>query len=383
MLPFLVKQIIMSLFSSNKPQNTSTESEGISKDILSQVRVMGEKSRSPLTQNSAPVNLPTSSSASANPVSNPFIHDEPIPQVEVVAAPVSAPTLGGTTQSSAINQIPAAPMPAMQDIPKPKLTSEEGHHGEHSSKIIIIGSIIAIGLILIIGIYLYLEQAKDAQLKDQAEQQAAAAESQPETQASNSETAAPALENQAFSTTRANYLSLNPETATKDSILAQIKDVEAKIMNAHMTEPVVFQITDQNNIPLAMSRFAYLMEFGPGEDILTSLDENFTLTLFVENGQVRKALATTLKGDTQNPTELLSKYELLLPATFGNLFYPSELVLPKQATFASGSYNNSVVRYANIFPDQKYSFDYILKDKQLFFGNSKDVTRKAVEVGLK
>ncbi len=185
----------MSFFSSNKTQSTLSTDSSISKDILSQVRVMGEKSHSPLMPSGAPANLPAQapSNAAPNPVTNPFIHDEPIPQVEVATPEIQ------TAQPNTPLSVPASPQ---QSIPSPSSTQPiptNEQHREHSSKILIIGAIIAVGLILMMGIYFYLEQTKDAQLKDKANQEAAA-QLQAETKDTNttpSEETKPDLENQA------------------------------------------------------------------------------------------------------------------------------------------------------------------------------------------
>jgi len=357
----------MSFFGSKKTEADTIVESNITPDVLSQVRIMGEKSQAPTAPVAAVANTPAATAPSTNPVTNPFLQNEPM----VAQVPLSP-----------VNQVPTPPVSPTSPAPLSGAitmkASEEGTHG-HSSKILIIGSILTVGLILIIGIFLYLEKIRDAEIADQPKiEESVAAESD------TKETAIePVLEKEAFSTTRSNYFSIDPETATKESILAEISDLEARILTSGTTEPIVFQVTDQNNIPLAMSRFAYLMDFGPGEDILTALDEDFTLVLFIENGQIRRGIATKLKEEEENPTELLSKLETILPTTFRNILYPADLVLPTSIKFGTGSYNNSVVRYSNIAPEKGYSFDYILQNKLLFFGNSKDVTRKTLEVGVR
>jgi hypothetical protein len=383
----------MSLFGSKKT-NSSSSDNSITPDILSQVRIMGEKASSPLTASgSAPSGLPVASGQSTNPVSNPFVHEEVIPEIPQIPQVSEMPTAPRMSQPMSQTEVSApafaaesplrgaslAPMPQPAPLGEGGQPQEGGAH-EHRSKILIIASILAVALVLIIGIFLYLEKIKDAEI---AGQPPLVEPTTTETPTTPKAEAQPALETEAFSTTRSNYLPIDPETATKDSILAQISDAEARIKTANLTEPIVLQVTDQNNIPLAMSRFAYLMEFGPGEDVLTALDEDFTIVLYTEGGQPRRGLATKLKEEQENPVELLTKLEGILPTTFRNLLYPSDLVLPSPVKFSSGSYNNSVVRYSNIAPDKGYSFDYILQEKLLFLGNAKDVTRKTLEVGVR
>jgi hypothetical protein len=352
----------MNLFGSKKTENKTTDNQNITPDILSQVRVMGEKARPAMGANTVPSTLPTSDNLTANPVSNPFVHDEVIPAVDPVTIAE-----------------PASIAPSQDPTPLEEPIKVEKTQHEHTQKILIVGSILTVGLILIIGIFLYIEKTKDAEVIEPVAIEAP--QDLPEPPSESTDT--PVLEKEAFSTTRSNYFPLDPETATKDSILAEISALEQRILESSTAEPIVFQVTDQNNIPLAMSRFAYLMELGPGEDILTALDEDFTFVLYKENGQIRRGLATKFKEEQENPAELLKKGESLLPATFRNMLYPADIVLPTGVQFSTGSYNNSVVRYSNLVPDKNYSFDYILQDKLLFIGNSKDVTRKTLEVGVR
>lgn len=374
----------MSFFGSKKTETTAPSEQTITPDILSQVRIMGEKTTPPpLSPNSnQPVSLPTPPPQSTNPVSNPFLQGQPMAEAPLqTPAPMAPVNTEASLRTAPISPSPIS-QPASPVAPLPnniileKSEQQTGH--SHSSKILIIGSILAVGLILIIGIFLYLEKIRDAEIVDQAPIEEST------TIDSNEEvTTEPVLETETFSTTRSNYLPIDPETATKESILAEIGALEARILEAGITEPIVFQVTDQNNIPLAMSRFAYLLELGPGEDVLTALDEDFTLVIYLEGGQPRRGIATKLKEEQEDPSGLLTKLEAVLPVTFRNILYPSDLVLPTPIKFSSGSYNNSVVRYSNIAPEKGYSFDYILQNKLLFFGNSKDVTRKTLEVGVR
>ena len=98
---------------------------------------------------------------------------------------------------------PVAPLPSNVILEK---TEQKTSHA-HSSKILIIGSILAVGLILIIGIFLYLEKIRDAEIVDQAP-----IEESTTTESTEEITTEPALETEAFSTTRSNYLPIDPES---------------------------------------------------------------------------------------------------------------------------------------------------------------------------
>lgn len=365
----------MNLFGSKKTDNSTQSASSVASDILSQVRVMGEKAPAELSSNSVlPHTPPVANNSNPNPVNNPFIQEE---EAALQAfEPTTTPTAATEQQAGAQDRPALIPQPtASADVP----IDEEGK--SHSSKILIIGSILTVGLILIIGIFLYLESTHDKALVDAESATTVPPVTETETPAPADNTKNPPLETTTFSTTRSNYLTIDPETATKEVIIAEIAKKEAQMVEGKVVDPIVFQITDQNNIPLAISRFAYLMEFAPGEDLLAALDEDFTLVLYMEGGKIHRGIATKFKEEQENPAALLTRYEGLLPAIFRNLLYPAEVTLPAASTFSSGSYNNSIVRYSNIA--EGYSFDYILQDKLLFFGNGKDVARKTAEVGIR
>ena len=366
----------MSFFDSK--QKESAASGVVTQDILSQVRVMGEKAPSPLVQG---VNANTQTRnplQEENPVSNPFIQGESAPgnlpietgEKDTVVFPNMVPT-------------PETTLPGGANIPVPQPEQNAVQHGdsfekkEHSSKVLIIGSILGIALLLIIGIYFYLEKVKDTEIAQKETQ--VVVPNEPDT----TKDVVPAPPTNPFSLERANYFSLNTETATKESIMAQLKDNATKMQEASVVAPVSFQVTDENNIPLALSRFVFLADLKVPEAFLSSLDEDFNIVLYSDNGQMRLGMALKFKEDIANPSEVLAPVEGTLPQIFAPLLYPSDVTLPITITFGTGTYNNFPVRYANVAPEKMYSFDYILQNKLLYIGNSKEVARKTFDVGVR
>lgn len=356
----------MSFFA--KKKSTPIPETTISSEILSQVRVMGEKSASSAPSQSSP--QPAAALSTNNPVSNPFIQKS-----EEVAPEVQIPSRGVDT--APIQQQVAPDNNIQMTIDRITLDDGKGIAKEkHSSKIIIIGSILAVALVLIIGIFLYLEKVRDAEIAALPTPELPGADDTNIPENNDS-----ALTTEEFSLDRANYLILDPETATVESINTEIASLGMRIKEAGITEPVVFQITDQNNIPMALNRFAFLMELELPDTLLSSLDEDFTVVVYNEPNGMRLGVASKFKEEILEPQKILEPIEQVLPSGYKSLLYPPDVILPPNPVFSTGSYSSALVRYSNLLPEKFFSFDYILQDKLFYIGNSKDVTRKTFEVG--
>ncbi len=367
----------MSFFDSK--QKETAPSGTITPDILSQVRIMGEKAPSALGQSTAQTSPQRELPHQENPVSNPFIHNENTPsnlpietgEMDTVAIPNAV-----TAETSMPENVPVPPM-------APGFSPQQGPDGnsfekkEHSSRVVIIGSILGVALALIMGIFFYLEKVKDTEIAEKETTELPAEEKEPVAPVE------PPLATNPFSVDRANYLSLSTETATKESIAAQIKENALKIQEAKVVEPISFQVTDENNIPLAFSRFVFLLDLKVSEAFLSALDEDFNIVLYNDNGQMRTGMVLKFKEEVEKPNEVIAPVEGSLPLLFAPLLYPVDVNLPVAVTFGTGTYNNFPVRYANVAPEKMYSFDYIIQNKLLFIGNSKEVTRKTFDTGVK
>jgi hypothetical protein len=367
----------MSFFDA-KQKEESSNSGAITPDILSQVRIMGEKAPSALGQSTAQVPSQRELPHQDNPVSNPFVHTE--------NTPGNLPIETGEMDTVAIpNAVIPTPEPENPLVPPsaPVFSAQHGPDGnsfekkEHSSRVVIIGSILGVALALIMGIFFYLEKVKDTEIAEKETVDVPAEENKVDVPVT------PPLATNPFSVDRANYLSLSTETATKESITAQIKENSLKIQEAKVMEPISFQVTDENNIPLAFSRFVFLLDLKLPESFLSTLDEDFNIVLYSDNGQMRTGLAVKFKEEVEKPEEVMAPVESSLPQLFAPLLYPADITLPVAVTFGTGTYNNFPVRYTNVAPEKMYSFDYIIQNKLLYIGNSKEVTRKTFDVGVK
>ncbi len=174
-----------------------------------------------------------------------------------------------------------------------------------------------------------------------------------------------------------NYLPLDTETVTAQSLSVMLSEAGTKIRAANMEQPVEFFLTDKNNNPLAFSRFAYLMNIEFGEELLASFGEPFSLFLYNDEGKIRVGLALTFV-DIAKSEKLLMAKEKSLPYFFREVLFQGT-TLPREVTFRSGVYMDQPVRFVNIDTVQETSFDYAFREKNWFIGTSKTMLRAMLD----
>lgn len=181
-----------------------------------------------------------------------------------------------------------------------------------------------------------------------------------------------------FSLDKPNYLSLNTETVSSLDIKKILLEKADRIKEAGISVPVEFFVTDQNNNPLAFSRFAFLFDFGLDADILALTEESFSLYAFNDQGQVRFGLALDFKNKDA-AAALLAKTEAGLPYALRSLIVESDISAPQKSVFRSAQYGQSAIRFTNIDGDRNISLDYALNNSRLFLGMSKNTLRALLD----
>lgn len=181
-----------------------------------------------------------------------------------------------------------------------------------------------------------------------------------------------------FSLDTANYLSLDTETATKESVQTSINQKTLRLAKAKVTAPVEFLVTDKNNNPIAFSRLAYLMGLSFDPSLLMLLDEPFSLFLYQDASVTHIGISLTLKEPSIEGVAAIEEQEEKLPQAFQNLFY-DDLVAPQKIDFRSGVYNGETVRYVNIDTEKNLSFDYTFRGNKWLIGTSKDTLRAILD----
>lgn len=174
-----------------------------------------------------------------------------------------------------------------------------------------------------------------------------------------------------------NYLSLDIETVTAQSLSVIVSGAGAKIVEASMKQPVEFLLTDKNNNPLAFSRFAYLMNIDFSEETLASFGESFSLFLYNDAGIVKTGLVLTFADPSKSENVIKTK-ERSLPFSFRTVLF-QDFAVPREVVFRSGIYKEQAVRFVNIDTAKNISFDYAFYKDRLFIGTSKDTLRAILD----
>lgn len=378
--PLLVSNtnFLMGIFSSGKEKS---EVSGIPKEFFQAVTVMNEgapqRSEQPPEQKKpvVPAGLPVFEAPKApmkevsaqenkpgsvqTPARNPFLPvQEPGTPEKKMGSGVQVPPLAQSSKKALFT-----PLSAM----KP-----EG--GFLSNKIIwLISGVVLLALFAGIVAFIWFRSNEAAPETPSAAPETAPAELSSDLNAAIAEPEAP------FSVGTPNYLLLNTETATPESIRAEVSDKGRRMLEFGMTEPVEFLITDQNNNPLAFTRFAFLADLSLPSDFLDVLDESFTLWLYNDGGTIRQTLAITSKGELADVQARAKADEALFPRALTGLFYGKEVSVPAKTSFREGSFNGMPVRYVNIDEEKNYSMDYFVDTGHVFVANSKNALRTTLE----
>ncbi len=185
-----------------------------------------------------------------------------------------------------------------------------------------------------------------------------------------------------FSQNNPNPFLIDVETETVSTIREKLlKDAET-MKQANMTGPVPFSVVDKTNTPIAFFIFASILNLGLSGDLLNSLDNTFTLSIFLDNGEPRIVLTIT----TKNPADAqkyLSLSEKTLPISLKNLLLVDAPPTIPTATFSTVSYGDATIRYFNFPGDIPLSFDYAIVGNKLIIGTSKNSERAEIDNVLK
>ena len=185
-----------------------------------------------------------------------------------------------------------------------------------------------------------------------------------------------------FSLGSANYLSLNVETVSGNEIRAQLKKTADRIRKAGIASPVEFLVTDQNNTPIAFSRFVLLAGMKIPEEIVDAADEHFSVFVLAEPERARIGLIVTMKQDVLLPA-LFKKTEGDLAVAMQTFFLEENISPVKKAVFKQGAYRDIPVRYSNVPGTENLSVDYASVNNLWYIGTSKEVVRGMLDHGKK
>jgi hypothetical protein len=174
------------------------------------------------------------------------------------------------------------------------------------------------------------------------------------------------------------YLAIDVETATPDSLRASLKAAGQKMIQDGVTTPQELLVTDTNSNPIAFSRFIVLFGGDAKSALAVGAGESFSLYLFVDGGKVRTALATSIKPEysdslVAHPADVLTSVK--------TIFFETPLVyaVTDKQEFSSSQYDGTAIQYTNIDATQGFSFDMAHVESSLVMANSKNTLRAVLD----
>lgn len=189
-------------------------------------------------------------------------------------------------------------------------------------------------------------------------------------------------QNDTFSLDKPNYLSFNTETVSPEDIKSTLLRVALRVKAANITQPIEFLVTDQNNNPLAFSRFAFLLKLDPASGVVALVNEAFSLYIYNDASRMHLGIGLTFK-DALAAASAIAERETSLPDVFQALILESDIPVSKVTPFHSGDYNQFTVRFANVNEGRNVSFDYTFYGNQWFIGTSKNTLRAILDMYVK
>ena len=181
-----------------------------------------------------------------------------------------------------------------------------------------------------------------------------------------------------YLTAQPNILSFDTETVTADQIKSTLLQAGQTIQKDNLPGAVEFLIRDQKLNPLAFSRFAYLAKLNVPAELLGTLDEPFSLYIFIDDGRPRVALLAYAK-DTPAFEAELKKNEKNLAVALEPLFLDVTTAPKNNLTFRDGAYLERPVRFTNVDDSLGLSVDYAVRGRQWIIGTSKDSLRSVLD----
>lgn len=179
-----------------------------------------------------------------------------------------------------------------------------------------------------------------------------------------------------FSLEKPNYLSIDIENSTPESIQQLFIQTASGIKESGISVPVEFVITDQNNNPVAFSIFSIFS----GMKLSSALDnfnEEFSLFIYLDPSageanqkNARLGLAINLK-DEQKAVAAMSAKEKTLATDLSFLLLDNDILMAG-GIFKDNIKNGVPIRYVNFYAGGSLSIDYAFTDSRLIIATSKN-----------
>lgn len=173
------------------------------------------------------------------------------------------------------------------------------------------------------------------------------------------------------------YLSVDIENSSAESIKQLFVKTAAEVKESESASPAEFILSDTNNNPVAFPIFAITSGINLPPNVLSNLEENFSLYFYNDEGNSRLGLAVKLKDREKINSEIALEEKNLVNDL--SLFFMDNAVEEKNKTFSSSQHGDFQIRYVNLNQANNLSLDYAVTENYLVIGTSKNTLRAVLE----
>jgi hypothetical protein len=174
-----------------------------------------------------------------------------------------------------------------------------------------------------------------------------------------------------------NYLSFDFSTITTEDIKIKLVTTANELREKTNSSLTEFVVVDANNNPVVFSIFAAATKMSFSPILLDALDENFSLYLYNDNGNMYLAVATNLKDKNTVIAEMLNQEPTFI--TDASFLFLNNTPQIKSGKFSDNTYSETPIRYINLDPQSLLSLDYAIIDSKIVIGTSKNTTRAVLD----
>lgn len=180
-----------------------------------------------------------------------------------------------------------------------------------------------------------------------------------------------------YSLEKPNLLTINTNTVSSLEIKGLFTTIGDEVKKINPPKPLEFILVDENNNPIAFSRFIALAKIELPKTLVSNFDEKFSLFYYIDNGFVKTGLLIDSKSKIATISEMKNAEKNIIQAL--DILYLENKYAPQNPTFNNGTYKSFQIKYFNIDQKTQTSFDYTITDNYLIIGTSKDTLRSIIE----
>jgi|GEM_PF-6809825 len=175
-----------------------------------------------------------------------------------------------------------------------------------------------------------------------------------------------------YSSQRINYLKVNTEDATAQSILEDCKKISEEIQSYEEKGKIFeFEVVDYDINPIAFPIFSQIFNLTLSPETLKTFGEDFSLYFVNNDYGVRMGIAVIVE-DIQSFSQEIVKDEIGIAAKVQPLFLGKDFsssVSPMKSGICDKGGNS---RYLNVDRENNFSVDYFLEGEYFILGTSRE-----------